>query len=180
METAMDDVAAAQVVYHSIFGTHNEDLGVLQETTNVATNWLLRSQIADKFRAQGKMTVSFKLPEQVFYSKMVQANMTGLLTESSFQIARKQVFAGKRTALYIEAVYKHMSQDKTLNVQRGMTLPALATFRALKTELMTKKDDHPIHGTVEWRRIAGLTPVSHGEEVNLIIRETGRYFCGQS
>lgn len=34
--------------------------------------------------------------------------MTGLLTESAFQIASKQVFAGKGAKNYIDSFYKHM------------------------------------------------------------------------
>lgn len=37
LEMAMDDISAGQVVYHAIFGTHNEDLGILQSVTNMKT-----------------------------------------------------------------------------------------------------------------------------------------------
>lgn len=95
LETAMDDISAGQVVYHSIFETQNEDLGVLQTVTDMKTPWKLRSELADKFRSTGKTSKVIRLPQQRLYSKMAQANMTGLLTESDFQIRCKQVFAGK-------------------------------------------------------------------------------------
>lgn len=181
IETAMDDVSAAQVVYHSIFGTQNEDLGVLQAVTNVKSPWKLRSEIADKFRSQGKAKKAINLPQQVLYAKMAQANMTGMLTESAFQIRSKQVFAGKRVVNYIDAFYKHMSSDAPQSIQGGMTLHALAAFyRSLKVELMTKKEDNPIHGTVEWREMAGLTANTQVAISPIVVRESGRYFCGRS
>lgn len=181
METAMDDVLASQVVYHSIFGTQNEDLGVLQAVTSVKSPWKLRSEIADKFRSQGKALKAINLPTQLLYAKMAQANMTGMLTESAFQIRSKQVFAGKRVVNYIDAFYKHMSSDTPQAIQGGMTLHALAAFyRSLKVELMTKKEESPIHGTVEWREMAGLTIANHGAISPIVVRESGRYFCERS
>lgn len=176
----MDDVSAAQVVYHAIFGTQNEDLGVLQTIADMKTPWKLRSEIADKFRSEGKAVKSIKLPQQRLYAKMAQANMTGLLTESAFQIRCKQVFARKRTVNYIEAFYKHMNSDGPQAIQGGLTLHALAAFyRSLKVELMTKKDENSTHGTVEWREISGLR-TEHGSLSSVVIRESGRYFCGRA
>ncbi|CAG4958065.1 unnamed protein product [Parnassius apollo] len=132
----MDDVSAAQVVYHTIFGTQNEDLGMLQSITNFKTPWKLRSEIADKFRSEGKSLKLVNLPKLRLYAKLAQANMTGLLTESAFQIRCKQVIAGKRTVNYIEAFYKRMSSDGPQTIQGGLTLHAQAAFyRSLKVEL---------------------------------------------
>lgn len=180
IETAMDDVSAAQVVYHAIFGTQNEDLGVLQSITDVKTPWKLRSEIADKFRSAGKVSKTIHLPKQRLYAKLAQANMTGMLTESAFQIRCKQVFAGKRTVNYIEAFYKHMNAETPQAIQGGLTLHALAAFyRSLKIELMTKKDETPVYGTVEWRETESLG-VEHGAISRETVRESGRYFCGRS
>lgn len=180
LETAMDDFSASQVVYHAIFGTQNEDLGVLQSITDVKTPWKLRSEIADKFRSAGKSEKVVRLPQQRLYAKLSQANMTGLLTESDFQIRCKQVIAGKRTVNYIEALYKHMSSETPQAIQGGLTLHALAAFyRSLKVELISKKDEQPVHGTVEWREISGLAE-HHGPVSNETVRESGRYFCGRN
>lgn len=62
LETAMDDVSAGQVVYHAIFGTQNEDFGVLQTVTDMKTPWKLRSEIADKFRSTGKTVKLVRFP----------------------------------------------------------------------------------------------------------------------
>lgn len=68
-----------------------------------------------------------------------------------------------------------------LYIQGGLTLHALAAFyRSLKVELMMKKDEHPIHGRVEWREISGLTATSHGQVSSETIRESGRYFGGRT
>lgn len=134
LETAMDDIAG-QVIYHAIFGTQNKDLGVLQTVTDMKTPWKLRSEIADKFRSSGKTSKIIRLPQQRLYAKMAQANMTGLLTESAFQIRCKQVFAGKRAVTYIDAFYKHMNAETPQAIQGGLTLHALAAFyRSLKVE----------------------------------------------
>ncbi|KAL4704002.1 hypothetical protein ACJJTC_018042 [Scirpophaga incertulas] len=100
-------------------------------------------------------------------------------TESSFQIRSKQVFAGKRVASYIEAFYKHM--NATTASSSGLTLPALAAFyRKLKVELLNKKDDHHVHGTVPWRCVEGLTPECHGALADIQVHESGHYFCGRA
>lgn len=161
IETGLDDVEAGQVVYHAIFGTQNEDLGILQQVTNVTSPWKLRSQIAGKFRSAGKKLVNFNIPNQVLYAKMAQANMTGLLTESSYQVRSKQVFAGVRTVKYIDSFYKHMETENNSMMQGGLTLPALTMFyRQLKS-------------------IRDLDGTKVGSVSNIEIRETGRYFCGR-
>lgn len=118
-----------------------------------------------------------KLPLQFLYSKMAQANMKGILTESAFQIRGKQVFAGKRAVTYMDSFYNYMNTDIPQSIQGGLTLQALATFyRGLKVELLNRKDEHSVHGTVEWRKFEGLTTETHGAESSEVIRESGRYF----
>lgn len=101
--------------------------------------------------------------------------MSGLVTESAFQIASKQVFAGKRAKVYIDSFHKHMRTDKPSSLLSGLTLPALAEFyRNLKNDLLKKVENGIMHGTVEWRNISTLTPVCHGDVSNTVVRETAR------
>lgn len=181
LETAMDDVPASQIVYHSIFGTQNEDLGVLQSITSVRSPWRLRSEIAGAFRSQKKVFKKFTLPKQIYFCKLSQAIMTGILTESAFQISSKQVFAGKRTKVYLESFHKHMKQNNPNSMSSGLTLPALADFyRRLKNDLLKKIEDGAIHGTVDWRSVETLTATHAGTVSAITVRESGRYFCGRS
>lgn len=100
-----------QAVYHSIIGTHNEDLVVFQSITSIKSPWKLRSDLTGTFTSQNKVLRPIKLPKQIYYSKLAQANMTGLLTESAFQTANKQVFAGRRTKSHINSFQKLMRAE---------------------------------------------------------------------
>lgn len=66
------------------------------------------------------------------------------------------------TVNYVEAFYKHMSSEGPQTIQGGLTLHALAAFyRNLEVELMSKKDEHPVHDTVDCREISGLSGTAH-------------------
>jgi hypothetical protein len=71
---------AAQILYHCIFGTYKEDLGVLAQITNCAT-WYTRQEIGKKFQGAGttRKAVRIQPIRQVYYSKLTSANQTGLL-----------------------------------------------------------------------------------------------------
>lgn len=81
---------------------------------------------------------------------------------------------------YIDSFYKHMEADGNNLMQGGLTLPALTMFyRQLKSDLLQKKDNHKVHGTVEWRLLSGLDSTRHGDISQIEVKETGRYFCGR-
>lgn len=73
-----------------------------------------------------------------------------------------------------------MRADNPSSLLSGLTLLALAKFYTnLKNDLLKKVEDGTMYGTVEWRNISTLAQASHGDVFNLVVRESGRYFCGR-
>lgn len=64
---------AAQIVFHTIFGTFKEDLGVLKSITSVG-NWSTRQELGKAFAKSKEAVRSFNLPSLKYYSKLCSAN----------------------------------------------------------------------------------------------------------
>lgn len=80
MQGNMTEEVAAQVLYHSIFGTYKEDLSVLSQITKTG-NWYTREEMGSSFRNMtGGNMVTLRLPVQTMYAKMSCANQTGMLS----------------------------------------------------------------------------------------------------
>lgn len=94
---------AAQIMYHSIFGTIKDDLGILSQITNCAT-WYTREDLGKKSKGAGTTMREVKISpiKQVYYSKLASANQTGILSAAYLQNSSVPVFSGNRTATFTE------------------------------------------------------------------------------
>lgn len=86
---------AAQIVFHTIFGTFKEDLGVLKTITNIGT-WNTRQELGKAF-AKSKETVrTFSLPQLKYYSKLCSANQSEFHTSNVGQVSSVPCFSGTK------------------------------------------------------------------------------------
>lgn len=78
---------ASQIVFHTIFGTFKEDLGVLKSITSVG-NWSTRQELGKSFSKSKEVVRSFSLPALKFYSKLCSANQSEFHTSKVGQVSR--------------------------------------------------------------------------------------------
>lgn len=67
MEMDGTEKQASQIVFHTIFGTLKEGLGVLKSMTSVE-NWSTRQELGKAFSKSKEVVRSFSLPALKFYS----------------------------------------------------------------------------------------------------------------
>lgn len=107
---------AAQLIFHSWFGTYKEDFGMLSQITQ-EKRWITRRVIGDKLQKpnQTKHVVPVNLIRMSHYAKLSGASQTGLLSQTNVQTASIPVFSGRRVRLFtqefIESVEKGVGRD---------------------------------------------------------------------
>nr|QMP82185.1 nucleocapsid protein [Blattodean orthomyxo-related virus OKIAV181] len=175
---------ASQVLYHCIFGTYKEDLGVLSAITNNGT-WSTREELGKSFQGAGTSTTVAEITpiRQVYYSKLSSANQTGLLASSYLQISSVPVFSGSRVQTFSDEFFENLGKragastgGKTIESLQGATKQLLQDI----IEEVNKRGKKLEMGTVSWRDMASLTTEQHGEEVNLVVNTTGKFFLGRN
>jgi hypothetical protein len=157
------DTMAGQIIYHCIFGTYKEDLGVLEQITNCG-RWYTREELGKKFQGAGesKKAVVANIVRQTFYSKLSSANQSGLLS-SYLQVSSVPVFSGKRVQTFGEEFFESIGR-KTGLASGGKTIEQLnsaikSLFNEVKEEV-DKRGEKLDMGTVEWRSI-GISYTYH-------------------
>lgn len=98
---------AAQIVFHTIFGTYKEDLGVLRAITNIG-NWGTRQELGKAFAKSKEAVRTFSLPQLKYYSKLCSANQSEFHTSNVGQVSSVPCFSGTRRVTFGEDFYDHM------------------------------------------------------------------------
>lgn len=87
----------AQMIFHAMFETVTEDLGVLGQITNQA-DWIKRSQADQVFRKSSTALVKTShFVAMKFFSKLAAANMSKVAGTSNPMVINRIVFAGQAT-----------------------------------------------------------------------------------
>lgn len=86
---------AGQAFFHAVFGTHKENLNLLEWMTGQHFN--TRREFGDKFqkRSSSKKTVSINIVTFRHFSKLVSAAQTDFLRGGVGQVARAPTFSGR-------------------------------------------------------------------------------------
>lgn len=103
---------AAQIVFHTIFGTFKEDLGVLKTITSIG-NRHTRQELGKAFSKSKELVRSFTLPTLKYYSKLCLANQSEFHTSNVGQVSSVPCFSGTRKVTFTEDFYEHMKRDKS-------------------------------------------------------------------
>lgn len=103
---------ASQIVFHTIFGTFKEDLGVLRSITSVG-NWSTQQELGKAFTKSKEVVRSFSLPSLRYYSKLCSANQSEFHTSNVGQVASVPCFSVVRRVTFGEDFYEHMKRDKS-------------------------------------------------------------------
>nr|QMP82373.1 nucleocapsid protein [Lepidopteran orthomyxo-related virus OKIAV1731] len=184
MCSEMDKDKAAQIVFHSIFGTYKEDLSILSQITNIKT-WFTREQLGDCFRCQGTSStvVNIDLPKVIYYAKMSCANQTGLLSGVYNQVAISPCFSGARITTFDESFFEHIEKRRVVS-STGKTISQIinvltSTLEELHT--LARSDSKSIKmGTTTWKDMGTLDLERPGDDVVIVLRGTSKMFLGRN
>lgn len=150
----MNDVHASQIVFHSIFGTYSEDMGVLSEITNVG-KWCTREELGKSFQSMGdsSTTRTFSLPKFSIYSKLSSANQNTSLAGVYEQVTYAPVFVGFRQHSFSPEFLNYM--QKTTSIQKsGKTISEIVSaLSEINQELQNAAREGNLDGlwgTVHW------------------------------
>lgn len=148
---------SSQIVFHTIFGTFKEDLGVLKSITSVG-NWSTRQELGKAFTKSKEVVRSFSLPTLKYYSKLCSANQSEFHTSNVGQVASVPFFSGTRRVTFGEDFYEHMERDKS-HTQTAKTMTNVVhIWSNYVTEILTRvqKNGTSKYGTKSWYSMASL------------------------
>lgn len=171
---------AAQIVFHTIFGTYKEDLGVLKTITTTGS-WRTRQELGKSF-AKTKGTVrQFTLPTLKYYSKLCSANQSEFHTSNTGQVVSVPCFSGSRRVTFGEDFYEHMKRDKSSSQSVKTMTNIINIWSAYVTDLLTKVQKNKVnkYGTKSWCEMSGLDGGRDGAEVTLQVEAAGRFFLSR-
>lgn len=171
---------AAQVAFHSLFGTYKEDLSILARITNHKT-WFNREELADCFKKTSHEAVEFEMPKLKYYPKLSSANQTALSSGVYSQVSVQPVFSGRRIQRFNDEFFEHI-RKKQISQGRGRTLTQLvvALSNILEDIQEVVRDKRElIIGTTSWKETASLTLTTDGNEVENRFTGHGIFFMGK-
>lgn len=95
METHLTPDQAAQLCFHSMFGTYTDNLNVLQEITDFGS-WDTRNDFGDKIKGLGidAPVRMFHLPKFILWAKMSTAMQSNMMGTTVQEILPNSAFSG--------------------------------------------------------------------------------------
>ena len=103
----------AETMFHSCWGTHIENLGVLEAIT-MKSNWHTRKELETVYhnpKGDGSKLVKFKAIAFKYVTKMAAAQQTRLTTGSNKQLIGGMVFGGKRKRMVTDELFEIMEKS---------------------------------------------------------------------
>nr|DBA44342.1 TPA_asm: nucleocapsid [Diachasmavirus orthomyxi] len=177
----LDAPSAQQIVFHACFGSHKEDFGILPVISDVA-NWKRRVDIKDMYKEHsGTHLVNSQFIKLNYYSKMSSANPSGLLTETSTQVAGGICWAGKRTKLFTKEFFDTVKSDEDEIIGVGTIRGHVAALHKLfdkERDALLAKGGTMDYGNAQWYTMESCDIHKEPVPVILNLKETGRYFLG--
>lgn len=116
-----DSSAASEIIFHSVWGSHWEDLEILKYMTG--HDFQTRRKLADAFRGKGSTASALPITNIgiVKYAKLSQALPTSFTSGGSPQAWNKTVFAGKRKTPLSSLFSEHLTKMRTIPGGSGKT-----------------------------------------------------------
>nr|QPL15348.1 nucleoprotein [Hymenopteran orthomyxo-related virus OKIAV175] len=178
------DTIAKQICYHAMFGTFKEDFGILSQITNVA-NWLTREEMGSVFKSTNTkgIKMDFIPVQQLYYSKLAQANQSGLLTNTQAQICSQPVFSGYTKRKFDEAFFEYYESNTSKSSGGRSIQTMIANYMSMKEELKKnlEKNNRVLNmGTTSWYDIGNTNLKDIAVPIEgLVFSTSGRFFLGR-
>lgn len=172
---------ASQIVFHTIFGTLKEDLGVLKSITSVG-NWSTRQELGKACSKSKEVVRFFSLPALKFYSKLCSINQSEFHTSNVGQVSSVPCFSGYKRVTFTDDFYEHMKRDKS-HTQSAKTMTNIVhIWSNYVTEILTKVQKNGVsrYGTKAWYSMATLELGRDGEEEQIDEDTLGKFLLSRS
>lgn len=163
-----------QVVFHAMYGTAFDDLGVLATITNQPT-WAIRSEIGDTLQRKGTTeTVQFKPILLKYVSKMSRALQTKAIGNAAPCEATRCSWSGFRERSLADGLAEYLRERSTASQYAPNSASVAAALVRLKNDLMSDTNSGKLKnlGTVDW------FSAETGLVVDPKVKETGYSFYG--
>lgn len=162
-----DPASTAEIIFHSVWGSHWEDLEILKFMTG--RDFQTRRKLADALRGKGTTANLLTVTNIGIakYAKLSQALPTSFTSGGSQQVWNKTVFAGKRKTSQSGLFTEHLSKMRTIPGGSGETHNLFNYYSNYKNHLSkTVLEAGEIEqGVAEWKSSIGLTDKEDGEHV---------------
>lgn len=152
MRSGGSESDTAEVVFHSMFGTYMDDLGVLSAITNWGA-WKQRKQLSAVFTkrsASPKVTFTPKFFTMV--SKMAQALLTKNMGNMDPCATTRPSFNGIRKRKFSEVFLSYLQTGKTVSNYSTDPLQLQLSLRRLRDEITADMKSCEEAGTRTWYR----------------------------
>uniref|UniRef100_W8BV85 Uncharacterized protein n=1 Tax=Ceratitis capitata TaxID=7213 RepID=W8BV85_CERCA len=163
----------AQVVFHSMFGTSCEDLGILSQiTTN--NSWKTRKELSSVFTKKTDKVKKFTPILFKYISKAASASQMKSMGTAQPMLSNKIVFSGSRKRNYSHAFLTYLETGNN-QVSYGRDIYSLTNALIKLKEEYTKQIRNGTlseAGTTKWLMISE----NNVTETDFVATESGSYF----
>lgn len=161
------DKKAKEIIFHSVWGTHWEDLNVLEFATQ--HKFHDRRELGDAFREKGAQgeKKDIKLIPFVKYAKLSQALPTEFSSGGQQQVWTKTVIAGKRKLTIGDTFGSYLKKSRQSSSQVAASTNLfnfLSNYKSCIFKRVIEKGYNDV-GVVDWKSAEGMTHETDGQIV---------------
>lgn len=150
-----DPDLASQAIFHAIFGTNVEDLGILSAITERKV-WKQRKDFSEFFKRRSEQnSKAVKLPAFLFISKMLTANPTKFAGTIRPMLAPGMIFSGNRKRNFTAAFNEYLVSGNQMSIIGGDAAGIAFSLRELVANLRNEmaKQGGESAGTTGWLKV---------------------------
>lgn len=167
MNVKTSDRKASEIIFHSVWGTHWEDLNTLEYATS--HKFHTRRELGDAFKEKGTQSEkkNIKLVPFEKYAKLSQALPTEFSSGGQQQVWCKTVISGKRKLTIGDTFgsYLKKSRQSTSQVSASTNLfNFLSNYKAGVSKRVMERGYIEV-GVVDWKTTEGMTHTTDGQAV---------------
>lgn len=172
MGSTLNSMQLSQVVFHSNFGTHIENLALLEKITNIGL-WYTRNEIGDSLKNMSSVAevVDFKLPEMSCWSKLSSAQQSRYFTGGVQQVLPVSVFSGRRKQALGKTLFEYFADrlgpmsaySRTTN-SISLREKYIQMQTVILTDCKTNNGNSIFLGSADWFLVPQNGPVSYLNE----------------
>lgn len=173
---------AGQIIFHSIWWSHLEDLQILHFMTGCTFS--TRQELANCFRQKGSTApeITFSPPPVRNYAKLSQTLPTDKTTGGQQQVWNRVTFSSHRKTPIGEIFKPYYKKKSATTAQGSGTANLYSQLSNWRQQLVREvmKDGFINQGVVEWRQATGLRVKIPGEVVTSPTVGASRLFLGMA
>lgn len=177
IKTGGEAIHTAEAIFHAMFGTYLEDLGILSQITNNG-QWDNRKLISPIFLKRSTKTKQIIHPitlEKV--SKMAQSLLSQNMGNVDPCYATRPSFSGKRRRIFSTPLVTYLKTGRNISNYSTDPLQLQMSLKSMKDQLVKEMDNGNLSatGTTKWLVRGRNGTWTESDEV---IRESGISFYG--